>query len=157
MNQIKLNNDNIIYTSEISQKEFDCFIDCLIDYISVYPDGNHNFLYKRLKYIRIELIRQIISLIMNEETIMYLFTIDKAKITDFASILFCETRTIQQFNNYNTSFDYNNYKLREINSNQQIPIPLQDIENNISITTENNNISKVYIPPHKRNTKKIDL
>jgi hypothetical protein len=47
MNQIKLNNDNIIYTSEISQNEFDCFIDCLIDYISVYPDGNHNFLYKR--------------------------------------------------------------------------------------------------------------
>jgi hypothetical protein len=104
-----------------------------------------------------DLIRQIISLIMNEETIMYLFNIDNAKITDFASILFCETRTIQQFNNYNTSFHYNNYKLREINSNQQIAIPLRDIENNISITTENNNISKVYIPPHKRYTKKIDL
>lgn len=123
MNQIKLDNDNIIYTSEITQKQFDCFSDNLTDWISVYPDGNLNFLCKWLKHFRIEIIRDMISLSLNNETVLYLFKISNSKMIEFANILYPPVQNVTPDYNYSVIPFYVNpeYNYPTTNYNQQKP------------------------------------
>ena len=157
MNQIKLNNDNIIYTSEITQKQFDCFNDNITDWISVYPEGNLNFLCKWVKHFRIQLIRDMISMIIDNKTALYLIHIDTNKMVELANILYPNTQIAPVYATpvYATP-DYK-MPLRETNTNIQTTISVNDLEKNISMNIENNKKFKTYIPPHKRNIIVKDL
>ena len=143
----------------------DNFIDCLVDYIAVYPNCNHDFLYNWISNYNIFTVRNIISKIMDKKTILYLYTIDNAKITEFDNILYSKTSNIQIetkvpiANTYthfhNTSiYPPNTFPQHNTYTHQHPQHNTYTHQHNAYYTHQHNSYvppqNNAYVPPHRR-------
>jgi hypothetical protein len=134
MNQNTFNNN--IYNFTTAQNDLTSIIDGITDYISVYPDGNHNFLHKWIRKYGYNTIQHITSTVMNYEVVAQLFYIDKYKILEFSNDLFPHSMG-------------SNYVFPK----QENVVSVSQIETAMICTKENiptEPVSKLYVPPYKR-------
>jgi hypothetical protein len=114
--------DKIFYIDIVTQRDFDNFENALIDYIAVYPEGDHDFLIKALNKYNNDIVNFMITKIISTDAILYLYKINNIKITEFSNLLFSSIA-------------------------QRQAVSVNEIEKDILINVK----PKMYIPPHKRN------